>query len=171
MALLTNPAVSQCQSIKRCSKKHGISARDVAVNDDYEVFANETKPMSKTKSTVDNESKIKNPYARDNEWHGDAVLDLRLAGQQDESNGNDCEVPSSSRIQTKLQSFFQAPVRNLNAVLVSGARRMSKMAQVVSARKEATEASSNAAGTTQVRFGRGGKSYTSNIFSRRVSTL
>jgi hypothetical protein len=136
----------------------------VAVNDDYEAFAHEIKPASTTISTVDKESKIKNPYIRDNEWHGDAALDMRLAAQ-DDSNRNDSEVPSSSRIQTKLQSFFQAPVRNLNAVLASGARRMSKIAQVVSARKEATQA----AGTTQSRFGGGKKFFPSNNSFRRVS--
>jgi hypothetical protein len=140
----------------------------VAVNDDYEAFDNEIKPISTTIATTDKENKIKNPYLRDNEWHGDAALDMRLAAQGD-SHRNDSEVSSSSRIQTKLQSFFQAPVRNLNAVLVSGARRMSKIAQVVSARNEATEASSKAAGTTQSRFGGGRKSFPTNNSFRRVS--
>ena len=126
--------------IKRCSKKHGISARDVKVNDDHEEFAvNDDASTRKTEYS-------NNPYSKNNsQWHGDAMFELRLAAQagpQNEGDGIRDEVPtlqgtsSISKNQTTMKSFFQAPMRNLNTVLVSAARRMSKWEQINSARKD-----------------------------------
>lgn len=89
--------------IKRCSKKHGVTAQDMKFNDDDEDFqASPTTPYNPN-----------NPYTRRNEaWHGDAAEDLKLAGD-----------PAK---QTTLTSFFEAPAKSLNNVLMAGAKRVAK---------------------------------------------
>ena len=134
--------------IKRCSKKHGISARDVKVNDDHEECAVNDDASTRKKGYS------YNPYSKNSQWHGDAMLELQLAAQAgpyNEGDGISGEVPTSqgtsslSKKQTTMKSFFQAPMRNLNTVLVSAARRMSKWERIASARKD----TANSAPTTR----------------------
>lgn len=102
--------------IKRCSKKHGITGKDVKCNNDHEEFVVPSEPKK-----VD----LRNPYHnKENAWHGDATFALNLAGQKLESNQS-----TKSTTQTSLSSYFQAPMRNVNNVLLSGAKRIAKIAE------------------------------------------
>ena len=111
--------------IKRCSKKHGITGRDVKLNDDYETFAQISSPLAATDS--------KNPYTRPSSWHGHESADLRLAEEQQQEQQIMAE-PQASMKQTSMASFVQAPIRDVRKVLMAGARRLSKVAEVVAAR-------------------------------------
>ena len=140
--------------IKRCSKKHGISCRDVKVNDDFEEFA-----MDDTSIPNRQKENINNPYSINNgQWHGDASLALRLATQTGINHKEESTsiIPSTlHKKQPTIQSFLTAPIRSVNSVLVSGARRMSKMTKIAAARKDAANSASN---SNQGRlFGRGSK--------------
>jgi hypothetical protein len=114
--------------IKRCSKKHGITGRDVKLNDDYETFEQVSSPLAATDS--------KNPYTRPSSWHGHESADLRLAEeqQQEQQQQQIIAEPQASMKQTSLASFVQAPIRDARKVLMAGARRLSKVAEVVAAR-------------------------------------
>lgn len=115
--------------IKRCSKKHLITGRDV-VHNDHDAFATD----STTNQTSTSNLKNNNPYSRDSSsWHGDATLALRLADQHEPSKNTSTMEPQKK--QTSLTSFLQAPIRNVNNVLLAGARRVSKVAEVVASRK------------------------------------
>jgi hypothetical protein len=113
--------------LKRCSKKHGVSARDIKLNDDAEDFV--TEPAAAASSTNDN-----NPYVRkDDTWHAGADVDLALASHIDITDA--CvNTPMPLRKQTTISNFFQMPVRSLNNVLLAGARRVAKSANMLSAR-------------------------------------
>lgn len=113
--------------LKRCSKKHGVSARDVKLNDDAEDFV--IKPTAPAPSANDN-----NPYLRkDDAWHAGADVDLALANHGDVTDApGEAAMPPSK--QTTLNNFFQMPVRSLNNVLLAGARRVAKSTNVLSAR-------------------------------------
>jgi hypothetical protein len=111
--------------IKRCSKKHGITGRDVKLNDDHETFAHVSSPLAATDS--------KNPYTRPSSWHGHESADLRLAEEQQQQQQTAVE-PQASMKQTSLTSFVQAPIRDVRKVLMAGARRLSKVAEVVATR-------------------------------------
>lgn len=131
--------------IKRCAKKHGIAARDVKVNTDMEAFqaANEDQVGDGSIST-----KIgTNPYtSKTSSWHGDANLALRLAAEGNTEASTILATGSSNdatRKQTSLDSFLDNPVRNLNNVLIAGARRMTKTAEL-----RALKEISNKDGTT-----------------------
>lgn len=88
--------------IKRCSKKHGVTGHEMKVNDDDEDF--QTSPSRRVMNPD-------NPYTRINDsWHADAEQDLKLAGNK----------------QTTMTSFFEAPVKSLNNVLMAGAKRIAK---------------------------------------------
>jgi hypothetical protein len=110
--------------IKRCSKKHGITGRDVKLNDDHETFAQVSSPLAAKDS--------KNPYTRPSSWHGHESADLRLAEEQQQQQI--VTEPQASMKQTSLASFVQAPIRDVRKVLMAGARRLSKVAEVVAAR-------------------------------------
>ena len=117
--------------IKRCSKKHGITGRDVKLNDDYETFAQVSSPLASTDS--------KNPYTRPSSWHGHESADLRLAEEQQQQQQQQQQQiisaePQASMKQTSMASFVQAPIRDVRKVLMAGARRLSKVAEVVAAR-------------------------------------
>jgi DNA cross-link repair 1A protein len=92
--------------IKRCSKKHGVTASDMKYNDDDEHF--------QASSTTTAPFNPNNPYTSTRDtWHGDAEEDLKLAG----------EAPGK---QTTMTAFFEAPIKSLNNVLMAGAKRVSK---------------------------------------------
>ena len=113
--------------IKRCSKKHGITGRDVKTNYDYESFA-PTTSMHPKHNNPDN------PYTRESSWHGDAAVALKVT-ESEPLIQNSTELAAGKAKQTSLTSFFQAPIRNVNNVLIAGARRVSKAAEVVASRR------------------------------------
>ncbi len=87
--------------MKRCSKNHGVTAQLMKIDDDIEDFQ---------PSPVRHDTTLNNPYTKvNNEWHAGAEQDLRLAGKQ-----------------TTLSSFFKAPVKSINNVLMAGAKRIAK---------------------------------------------
>ena len=117
--------------LKRCSKKHGVSARDVKLNDDAEDFV--VKPTTPAASTNDN-----NPYLqKDDTWHAGADVDVATANHGDVTYAPGEAAKMASK-QTTLNNFFQIPVRSLNNVLLAGARRMAKTENVLSARMNST---------------------------------
>eukprot|EP00980_Cylindrotheca_fusiformis_P011974 scaffold2830_cov131-Cylindrotheca_fusiformis.AAC.95 len=109
--------------IKRCSKKHGITGRDVKINNDHEEFVAPT--------TTDPVS-VANPYNKENDWHGDSVQALRLGAT---AQHDDATTITTTTKQTSLSSFFKAPIQNVNNVLLAGARRVSKAAELTTKRK------------------------------------
>lgn len=107
LALLTS-SKSRIQHIKRCAKKHGVTASDVRFNDDYEQFVevqdtfpgDQEEPSSSSKSA----QLPRNPYSSKPQlWHGDASTTIQAAS---------------------------ASVPNVNGILMAGARRVAKMAQI-----------------------------------------
>jgi hypothetical protein len=111
--------------IKRCSKKHGITGRDVRLNNDYEEF------VAHTVNGPSSTSNAFNPYSKENNvWHGDASETLQLVSTTN-SHTSASSIKTTKK-QTSLTNFFQAPIRNLNSVLLAGAKRISKVAEVTS---------------------------------------
>lgn len=124
--------------IKRCAKKHNISGRDVQLNTDIRDFSDAPDAA--------NAGCVLNPYLNrgGKAWHGDASLALRLA--KDDTSGNtsakstaSVSSTTSSGKQSSLTSFLNNPVRNLNNVLIAGARRMTKTAAIESTRGKQSE--------------------------------
>lgn len=119
--------------LKRCSKKHGVTARDVKLNDDSELFVSDAKPAA-TESDLGNNK----------EWHAGAATDLALANhgganKRHKENVINQKLPASKSAtkQTTMGNFFQMPVRSLNNVLLAGARRMAKSTELLTAKKSA----------------------------------
>lgn len=121
--------------LKRCAKKYGVSARDVKLNDDSELFVAEdtAKPAEN-----DNDNSVAL------EWHEDAATDLALANR-DQRNGffgenvANQKVPATTKSATKQTTvgiFFKMPVRSLNNVLLAGAKRMAKTTELLTANKD-----------------------------------
>ena len=95
--------------IKRCSKRHGVTARDVRLNDDVELFTNNddqvVRPAPATASV--------NPYLRrKNDWHGDSVADLAVGSTNHHTGG--------------INNSNKAGAPSLNQMLMAGARRAAK---------------------------------------------
>lgn len=121
--------------IKRCSKKHSMSGRDVRCN--------ETIPQSDSgdnkETNITSTANSNNPYSKENDWHGDANALLQLTKSSiatDTSN-------TSKQTQTSLTDFLILPARNLNNVLMAASRRLSKEHQLISAQKQNKRVSSN----------------------------
>jgi DNA cross-link repair 1A protein len=120
--------------LKRCSKQHGVSARDVAYNDDHEEFDVMAAPSSA--SNTNNSDTPKTAAAAASEaslkpWHGNnAQVDLQK--QQQQSSGS-----SSS---TKKQ-----PGTDALSMLMAGARRAAKQAKLAGSIKAANAAAAVAA--------------------------
>jgi hypothetical protein len=117
--------------IKRCSKKHNITGRDVKLNHDVEDFAPQQE--NKNRSVTANHNHNMNPYTKESDWHGEATIDLHLAEQDEPSSSSPSKKPTetTTQKQTSLSSFFQVPARSLNNVLLAGARRVSKFAEII----------------------------------------
>jgi hypothetical protein len=134
--------------IKRCSKRYGVTGRDVKLNDDEEEF--QKAPVASSATSNQN-----NPYTNTASatWHGDSSLDLRLQ-EQLPTNQTTAETATEKK-QMTLKSFIQAPVRNLNSVLFAGARKMSKIADFSrNAKDSAKKAPAAAKGRRQNSFTR-----------------
>ena len=124
--------------IKRCSKTHGVQAKDVRHNDDQEMFVRQDISCTKVKS-----SSI-NPYTSrpDNSWHGDAVVDLTIAGHASDEvageNAMGCAVGNASSRPSLNDALMHGarmaakpkPPPSLNSVLLAGARRIAKAAKI-----------------------------------------
>lgn len=161
--------------IKRCAKKHGIAARDVKVNTDMEDFQMVNEDQDGENLSTKN---IANPYiSKTSSWHGDANLALRLAAggnvESETFNFAGSTVDATHK-QTSLDSFLDNPVRNLNNVLIAGARRMTKTAELRALREasnkdEMSTAAVNKGGFRGRKRGRGSwsKVGTSSYTSRR----
>jgi len=127
--------------IKRCSKKHSIKGRDVMVDTEADIFveveeAATTNKQSTTTILLPPSHNDNNPYTRQSTWHGDASLTLKLAEQTcaPVSNGSISSNTSSTALkQASLNAFLNNPIRNLNNVLLAGARKLTKQAQIKSA--------------------------------------
>ena len=147
--------------IKRCSKKHGVQAKDLRLNDDYELFADDDDNddnMKKTPSSV-------NPYTSKppSNWHGDAVIDLSIAastkasGQQQLGDNNNVERPSVHNVlmagarrmaqqqqqNGTTQSASKEPhaastAPSVHSILMAGARRAAKIEKIRSQPKQNT---------------------------------
>lgn len=116
--------------IKRCSKRHGVTARDMRVNDDYELFVgatnnkNTSKPKSLNFCPSSSSTTICNPYQKkQGNWHGDAETDLMLTATG---------VASSTKLIAKPTSTTNGKdSRSLFSVLLAGARRTAKTSRIV----------------------------------------
>jgi Metallo-beta-lactamase superfamily len=88
--------------IKRCSKKHGVTAKDVRIDDDTELFVGEgeSRPPCATGSPI-------NPYQRKShqKWHGGGATN------------NDPRATATTG-------------RTVNQILMAGARRVAKTKQI-----------------------------------------
>ena len=116
--------------IKRCSRKHSITGRDVKVDTDIDIF-----DENEAQQSLPPVSSSRNPYTRQSSWHGDATLTLKLAAQGTTLSTAASHALSdrSSPRQTSLNSFLNNPIRNLNNVLLAGARRLTKQAEIKTA--------------------------------------
>jgi hypothetical protein len=104
--------------IKRCSKKHGLQAKDMRRNDDFDHFV----PLP-----LEGDDPAKNTPKKlvTTTWHGDASLELAVAaattnGKQTDSvatdpEGMDMDTPTDSHAETDLPS--------INSVLLAGAAK------------------------------------------------
>ena len=124
--------------LKRCAKKYGVSARDVKLNDDSELFV--VGGYAKPAANDDDNSFLAQ------EWHEDAATDLALANHDqgssfihDENIANQ-KMPATTKSATKqttMGNFFKMPVRSLNNVLLAGAKRVAKSTELLTANKNA----------------------------------
>jgi hypothetical protein len=106
--------------IKRCSKKHNVTGRDVRVDTEYEDFV------------VDNRKAGDDDKDNSNTW--------RLAQQQSSAASTTSSATTPATNQMSMTSFVTrsgAPLQNLNNVLLAGAKRLSKIAEISGARKAA----------------------------------
>ena len=123
--------------IKRCSKKHSVTGRDVTFDDDLNTFlASSSSSPTKVQSS--------NPYSRPSSWHGNSSIELGLA---DSNPCTDSSAPTDAPMkQSTLASFLQAPIQNVNKVLIAGARRLAKTAEVFAASKNKPPATARKSG-------------------------
>lgn len=118
--------------IKRCSKKHNMMARDVRVDFTTEDFENTRSVDGDQVSTAGDDNGCSDPKL-ERTW--------RLAeGQQQSSshhNPKNCSNSTTATKQMSMTSFVSAPLQNLNNVLLAGAKRLSKMAEISASGKQA----------------------------------
>jgi hypothetical protein len=110
LAHITTGMKGRLNHVKRCSKNHGVTARDVRFDDDYELFAS-TNESEKTAAATSSAAAAINPYKRVSAWHGNDVST---------DAGNSSSKQGSSSL---------APPSVFN-VLMAGARRAAKTAQI-----------------------------------------
>jgi DNA cross-link repair 1A protein len=115
--------------IKRCSKKDGVTARDIRLDDDHEVFAmNQKSALSPTTKLAARSVSIANPYKQPSEWHCDSNRDL------DDDRLSRSGTASSSE-NTLVVGTGGIPQRSAFGVLLAGARRAAKVAQISATKK------------------------------------
>lgn len=122
--------------IKRCAKKHAITGRDVKIDTENDMFAEAENEKIRIFAARQEPSSV-NPYLRQSSWHGDANLTLKLATESTAQNQmRSPTIPSRKQgavNQSSLDSFLIKPIRNLNNVLLAGARRLTKQAEIKAA--------------------------------------
>jgi hypothetical protein len=141
--------------IKRCAKKHGVTAQEIRLNDDCDAFTTSEDNNSNFASgrgspsdvaQVDNDtekipaSTLVNPYLKsrsNTKWHTGASEDLALADSttvdtlpNHRSSTASGWQQQTAKKQTSVTNFFQAPLRSLNNVLLTSAKRVAKTAEV-----------------------------------------
>lgn len=120
---LTTGLKGRLNHLKRCSKKHGVTARDMKLNDDSELFVSNQDDTNDTNS----------------DWHAGAATDLALANHDSnvlyKENAMNHKPPAATK-QTTMGNFFQMPVRSLNNVLLAGARRVAKSTELLKTKKD-----------------------------------
>jgi hypothetical protein len=136
--------------IKRCSKRHAISGKDVRSGGDGEdhqsSLSHPTPPKSNTEvmttTTINTVSYKTNPYTKKSDWHGDANHALLAVTAHNSNhhlpkskvvNRGTTKYPNSSSF---LTNFFTVPVRNLNTVLMAASRRLSTEKAVMSLQQQ-----------------------------------
>lgn len=114
---ITTGMKGRLNHVKRCSKKHGVTARDVRFDDDYELFTstNESEKTamqsSAAASSATATAATNNPYKRISSWHGNDVSTSAGDGS------------------SKQAASAPAPPSVFN-MLMAGARRAAKTAQI-----------------------------------------
>ena len=148
-ARITSGLNGRLQHIKRCAKKYGVTARDIRINDDDDAFtttndAITAQPPKTVNNNADKDKKpaaVLNPYATkqkpaDLKWDGDAGEDLKLASATSAPTPIYGKAPATAAAaagvtkQTALTTFFKAPLRSLNNVLLASAKRVAKTAEL-----------------------------------------
>ena len=113
--------------IKRCSKKHGITGRDVRLVEDATKFSSD---ISK--------GVAESPCTEEDNWHGDAEEILKLTNQSENTTSRSTLKESSwpiSAYDAKSGKFVPpASTRNLNNVLMAGSRRLEVIAKTTNKR-------------------------------------
>ena len=160
--------------IKRCSKKHNVTGKDVKYNDDFENFVQDDHQQGEKKAAAkrNNNNNI-NPYTKESDWHGEATIDLQLADQPVAEPTSSLSVAKLSADnvstangkQTVLSSFFQAPMRSLNNVLLAGARRATQFQQLKK-QDSSTGTASSSTSKRKRQSGRSGNNWQPRSFSK-----
>ena len=190
---ITSGLKGRLNHIKRCAKKHGVTAHEIRVNDDSDAFTTQqvaahstSTSMTKTNSGNENNKKsaagIVNPYLKTPDqnnykvsevpkWHADAAQDLSLAdattvdtmpvvasysvGQK----GDNKPAVSQKTKQTSLTNFIQAPLRSLNNVLLTNAKRIAKTGEINTNKKQQQQQQGTGSNGKRGRWGRQRQEY------------
>jgi hypothetical protein len=128
--------------IKRCSKRHAISGKDVRSGgesgeaEDHQPSASH--PTSESTNAVmeitamnihaETSHEYVNPYTKKSDWHGDAKNAFMPTIKTVDVNTTKHQQSTSF-----ITNFFTLPVRNLNNVLMAASRRLSKEKAIMSA--------------------------------------
>jgi hypothetical protein len=191
---ITSGLKGRLNHIKRCAKKHGVTAHEIRLNDDSDAFTKQQQEdadststsLTKTNSENENSKKyaagIVNPYLKTPDqnnnnvsevpkWHADAAQDLSLADATtvdtmpviaSSSVGpkgvNKTAVPQKTK-QTSLTNFIQAPLRSLNNVLLTSAKRNAKTGEINASKKQQQQQQGTGSNGKRGRWGRKRQEY------------
>ncbi len=144
LANIKNGLKGRINHIKRCSKRNGVTGREVKLNDDDEDFV-DTAPPSKMLP-----DDLSNPYSKQSSssWHGGTTTEKLLDTNsvlpsvstsvkgiaKDQLQPQHQQKPVHHH-QSTMQNFFQRSSRSVNAVLMAGARRLAASAKIVASAK------------------------------------
>ena len=111
---ITTGMKGRLNHIKRCSKKHGVSARDMRFNDDSELFVNNDSNNDNAVAALTSTVATNNPYKRTSTWHGDASDNLKVSA-------------------TTSKTSLNPAAPSVNNILMAGARNAAKLAKIKAA--------------------------------------
>ena len=130
---------SRVNHIKRCSKKHGVTARDQRVDEDdhNHVGGEDETHVAPTAPSTRMVRDTGNPYVRHSfHWHKGSEEDLALAQNPTDTNTTDRTAASTGTTRPEaIESSMATTARNLNNVLMAGARRMAVGVAAAKAKK------------------------------------
>eukprot|EP00797_Seminavis_robusta_P014567 Sro21_g014560.1 cross-link repair 1A protein (670) ;mRNA; r:41431-43440 len=147
--------------IKRCAKKHGVQAQDMKLNhDDNDDLQDNCKkapakinPYAKqTSNNSDNNNTTETYNNTQHTWHAGADRDLQLAtgtfttstSTNTKSNKTPSAAPAAAASkQTSLTSYFKAPLRSLNNVLLASAKNAAKTSKLNKQQKQQQQQTAN----------------------------